>query len=122
LPPRGGGLGWGAEALATSEAILTPHPGPPPQGGRENDNRSPQQGMRGSHFPVRFSTPLRLLLVNEVPWFAQPQRCPPHDVWPDRCRRVASLTGASLLPAATGTPRDQGMVWVALRSDPAATP
>src|SRR5262249_27356332 len=32
----------------TSQAFLTPHPGPPPQGGREKQKKPPQSGMTGS--------------------------------------------------------------------------
>jgi lipoate-protein ligase A len=39
LPPCGGGLGWGVKRLRTHSP--TPHPGPPPQGGREEEGATP---------------------------------------------------------------------------------
>ncbi|HET6573018.1 MAG TPA: lipoate--protein ligase family protein [Fimbriiglobus sp.] len=46
LPPWGGGLGWGVEASTGREdrprpVRLTPHPDPPPQGGREEERVGP---------------------------------------------------------------------------------
>jgi hypothetical protein len=46
LPPSGGGLGWGEEESATD--LSTPHPNPPPQGGREQERNPPPQGGRES--------------------------------------------------------------------------
>src|SRR5579875_2603838 len=45
LPPCGGGLGWGVELLVCI-VLPPPHPGPPPQGGRELYLSPPPQGGR----------------------------------------------------------------------------
>src|SRR5262249_26015417 len=49
----------GTEVLTTSQAFLTPHPGPPPQGGREKDNRAPQRSINP---PLLLPAPTRGLL------------------------------------------------------------
>jgi SAM-dependent methyltransferase len=38
LPPCGGGLGWGVHGAGAC-SFATPHPNPPPQGGREQEGR-----------------------------------------------------------------------------------
>src|SRR5690348_17090286 len=41
LPPCGGGSGWGVTTGQAPACFVTPHPNPPPQGGRGQDGRGP---------------------------------------------------------------------------------
>ncbi|MFL5327729.1 MAG: hypothetical protein ACJ8C4_02340 [Gemmataceae bacterium] len=56
LPPCGGGIGWGVEAREDS----TPHPNPPPQGGRGPEGG--RMGQRVSH--------IFLFIFAALPWLA----------------------------------------------------
>jgi exodeoxyribonuclease V beta subunit len=85
LPPCGGGLGWG-ESRAT--AMLTPHPDPPPQGGREKEGAPlvlpdplfptiDTAALRQRFIRVRSYSALRkphLSTVNETAFADRPER------------------------------------------------